>query len=254
MKSLKTSVKENCIFEEYNLPQKKIPTHIAIIMDGNGRWAKKQGHQRTIGHKAGMEALRKTIQSCARLKISYLTVYAFSTENWARPEKEVSFLMTLFNSVLNSEVENLHKNNVKIKVLGNKNRLSDSLIKKIKKAEEKTKSNTRLQVNILIDYGSRQEIINACKRIATEFSKEEIEKLSESDFNQFLYTASIPEPEILIRPGKEYRISNFLLWQLSYSELIFIDTLWPEFNEESLINVIKEYQKRNRRFGSINDC
>lgn len=235
----------------HNLKCEKIPQHIAIVMDGNGRWAKKRGKARLFGHKAGVEALRRAIKACANLGIHYLSVYAFSTENWKRPKTEVTFLMELLKKTITLEVPKLKKEGARVKCFGKLSDLDPSLQKSIQKAEAETKDCTTLQVNLMINYGSRMEILDATKKIASTLSKEAIQELDEKTFTSYLYTTKIPDPEIFIRTSGETRISNYLLWQISYSELFFISSFWPDFDEKKLAAILDEYSMRSRRFGGL---
>jgi undecaprenyl diphosphate synthase len=224
----------------------EVPEHIAIIMDGNGRWAKERGLPRTAGHKEGGEALKRTIRACRELGVRYLSVYAFSTENWKRPEEEVSFLQSLLHQALLSEVKKLAKQGIRLRFLGDLTAFSEDLRKKIQEAEDLTAVNTEYQLNIMLNYGSRDEIICAVNKAITS-GKE----VNEADFSNLLYTTGIPDPELIIRTSGEKRLSNFLLWQSAYSELWFTDTYWPDFNKEVLQQAIAEYALRCRRFGGL---
>lgn len=237
----------------YNINKDAVPNHIAIIMDGNGRWATKRKLPRNAGHRAGVEALRDVIKTSSNIGIKYLTLYAFSTENWKRPESEVSLLMKLLIEYLRKEVKELHKNNVKINVIGDIKQFHDEVIEEVDKAINKTKNNTGLCVNIALNYGGRSEIVNGIKHIAANCKNGEIkiEDINESLVSSFLYTKNMPDPELLIRTSGEIRISNFLLWQCAYSEFWFTDIYWPDFTGEHLIKAISDYQNRSRRFGGI---
>lgn len=224
----------------------QVPNHIAIIMDGNGRWAKKRGLPRTLGHKEGAAALRKVITHAAQLGIKYLTVYAFSTENWKRSQEEVSALMFLFKNYIKNEEKNIMKNNIRFMVSGRSEHVSSSLLKAIRDLEEKSKDNTGLTFNIAFNYGGRAEIVDAVNKMLKS-GKEEI---TEEDFADYLYN-KLPDPELLIRTSGEMRISNFLLWQIAYSEIYITDTLWPDFNELELEKAIENFNKRDRRFGGV---
>lgn len=230
-----------------------LPSHIAIIMDGNGRWANKRGLPRTVGHRAGVEALRGIIRYCAEIKIRYLTLYAFSTENWSRPDEEVTALMGLVIEYLNKEIKTLHSNNIKINILGDLTKLPENTRVEVEKGIATTQGNTGLQVNIAMNYGGRQEIIKAVKDLYVHLDSKsnDLEEITEELFAEFLYTRSIPDPDLVIRPSGELRLSNFLLWQVAYSELWFSDILWPDFNSEHLCKAIIDYQKRDRRFGKV---
>lgn len=220
-----------------------IPNHIAIIMDGNGRWAKKNNRPRVFGHKAGANTLRKIVKYCGELGVKYLTVYAFSTENWKRSQEEVSALMTLFKTYINSEKKVLLENKIRFMVSGREEGVSKSLLKAIKDLEEETSKDYTMTLNIAFNYGGRAEIIDAIKK-ASELGEE----ITEENFSKFLYN-DIPDPELIIRTSGEFRISNFLLWQLAYSEIYITDVYWPDFDEEELEKAIISYNKRERRFG-----
>nr|WP_132242029.1 isoprenyl transferase [Marinisporobacter balticus] len=239
--------------DDKKLDMTRLPKHIAIIMDGNGRWAKKRGLPRTAGHKAGVEALRDIIRTCSTLNIKYLTLYAFSTENWKRPKDEVSALMQLLVHYLKKEIIELHKNNVRIRTIGDISGLSQVARKEIDIAIELTKNNDGLGVNIALNYGARAEMIKAVKEMCQKVKNNEIaiENIDENEFEQCLYTKGIPDPDLVIRPSGEFRISNFLLWQIAYSEFWFSNIFWPDFNGECLMEAIIDYQKRDRRFGGI---
>ncbi|MGL4357185.1 isoprenyl transferase [Cetobacterium sp.] len=223
-----------------------VPNHIAIIMDGNGRWAKSKGMPRTYGHKAGADTLRKILTSCGELGVKYLTVYAFSTENWKRAKEEVDTLMFLFKTYLKNEKRLLMRNNVKFIVSGRKEGVSEDLLNEIKKLEEATKGNTGITLNIAFNYGGRAELVDAIKKIVE--NKEE--NITEETVEKYLYN-QLPDPELLIRTSGEIRISNFLLWQIAYSEIYVTDTYWPDFDKAELIKAIESYQKRDRRFGGV---
>lgn len=229
----------------------KLPRHIAIIMDGNGRWAQKRGNNRVFGHQNGVAAVRDTVEAAAELGIGYLTLYAFSTENWMRPRTEIDALMSLLVSTINKETKTLQDNNIRLSAIGDIESLPKNVGKYLKRAIEDTKDNTGLVLILALSYSSRWEITNAVKQIATRIEKGELraENIDSSVLEEFLNTAGIPEPELLIRTSGEYRISNFLLWQIAYSELYFSDTLWPDFRREHLYEAIISYQNRERRFG-----
>ena len=230
-----------------------IPKHVAIIMDGNGRWAKKRLRPRVFGHRKGVESLRKTIKACGDLNIHYLTVYVFSTENWKRPKKEVSFLMGLLKELALNELPELMAQGARVTALGDLSQLPPDVLDSLNTVIEKTANNTTVQVNLMVNYGGRAEIIRGVKSLAKSVNSGElsVDDITEETFEKTLYTAGQPDPEILIRPGGEFRISNYLLWQLSYSEFFFIDTLWPDFDKETLISVLQSYQNRDRRFGGL---
>ncbi|PAB61235.1 isoprenyl transferase [Anaeromicrobium sediminis] len=239
--------------ETIQLDMENLPRHIAIIMDGNGRWAKKRGLPRTAGHKAGIEALREVIKASSELKIGFLTLYAFSTENWKRPKEEVSALMKLLVYYLQKEVKELHKNNVRIRTIGNIGQLPEEAISQIGKAVDLTKNNKGLTVNIALNYGGRDEIIRAVRNICKENIEGNIciENIDEEKFSTYLDTGDSPDPDLLIRPSGELRTSNFLLWQLAYAEFWFSNIYWPDFNKKHLYTAIKDYQMRHRRFGGL---
>ena len=231
----------------------KMPKHIAIIMDGNGRWAQKRGLPRTFGHKAGAETLRAILTEAADLGVGYLTAYAFSTENWRRPTEEVAFLMELFADYLDSEVAYLVEKNVRLRFIGSRDRLNPELRKRMIDAEQRTAAGTSITLNLAVDYGGRAEIVEAARNIACAVQKEELstETLNEEVFSHYLFTRGQPDPDLLIRPGGDMRISNFLLWQLAYAELWVVDVLWPDFTPRHFRQAIIEYQNRDRRFGGL---
>lgn len=231
----------------------KIPRHIAIIMDGNGRWAKKKFMPRTMGHRAGMTSLKKVVMAASELKIPILTVFAFSTENWKRPEEEVSYLMNLLVEYLNKELEELHQNNIKIQMLGNNQNLPNNCSLEIDKAIAKTANNKGMVFNIALNYGARDEILSAVKTLYGKIQTKEImlEDINEKLFSSYLSTSGMVDPDLLIRTAGEKRISNFLLWQIAYSELWFTKVLWPDFTEGDLWKAIYDYQQRDRRFGGL---
>ena len=242
-KKLIDKVKEN----------ENIPKCIAIVMDGNGRWAKKRGLPRTAGHKMGVETVKKTTESCIKLGVKYLILYAFSTENWKRPKDEVEFLMKLPGEYFGEELKKIIENNVKITTIGDLTKLPVSTRETIEVAINKSKNNTGLNLVFAINYGGRQEIVNATMKICQTLSKTEIDKLTQEDISRFIDTGiqNIPDPDLIIKPGGEYRLSNFLLWQLAYSELYFTKTLWPDFSEKHLCEAIISYQNRERRYGGL---
>ncbi len=231
----------------------KLPRHIAIIMDGNGRWATKRMLPRIMGHKAGIDSLREIVRACSDLGIEIITVYAFSTENWNRPSEEVSFLMKLLVEYMRREIGELHKNNVRIKILGELEPLTTVTKNEINDAIEMTRANTGLQFNIALNYGSRAELVRACKLIAGDILNEKIspDEIDEELFSNYLYTTKDADPDLIIRTSGEQRLSNFLLWQCAYSEFVFPDKLWPDFGKDDLISAIYEYQNRDRRFGTV---
>lgn len=236
-----------------NIDMDRIPKHIAIIMDGNGRWAKLRGMPRTMGHRAGVEALRGIVRYCDHLDVNYLTVYAFSTENWKRPQTEIGILMSLLKEYIRKDLEELHANNVMIKVLGDLFQLPEDVREAITLACEKTKENSGLVFNLALNYGGRAELIMAVKRIVNDVQNGCLKpgEIEEDLFEKYLYTVGCPEPELLIRTSGEMRLSNFLLWQAAYSEIVVVNECWPDFNENSLIEAVRVFQNRERRFGGI---
>ena len=230
-----------------------VPAHIAVIMDGNGRWAKKRFMPRTYGHKAGADALEQACEDADHLGIKYLTVYAFSTENWKRSVEEVAGIMNLFRRYLESSVDKSNRNNMRVRVIGEKSRLAPDIIRAINNLEEATKNNTGLQFTVAINYGGRDEIARAMKRIAEEIKDGRLspEDITEEVVSRHLDTWELPDPDLLIRTSGEERISNFLPWQLAYSEFYFTDTLWPDFNRNTFIEAIRHYTKRDRRYGGV---
>ena len=219
--------------------------HVAIIMDGNGRWGLKYKNSRNAGHKAGLNTVEKIIKETIKNKISFLTLFAFSTENWKRPKKEINYLFNLLENFLANRIEDLHKKNIKLKILGSK-KFSPKLNKLLNKSEKKTSKNTKLQINLALNYGSKYELIDAFKKIQRNKSS-----ISEKNLSKNLQTKNIPDPDLLIRTGNTKRLSNFLLWQLAYSEIFFEKKLWPAFNEKDYNRVIKEYKNIKRNFGKI---
>lgn len=230
-----------------------IPKHVAIIMDGNGRWAQKSGLPRIAGHHAGVKTIKEITRIANKMGIEILTLYAFSTENWKRPEKEVKYLMTLPQEFLINEMDELMEQNIKVKVMGFVDQLPEHTLKAVKDAEEMTKENTGLILNIALNYGSRNEMIHAVKRIVNDITEGKLseDEISEPMMSRYLLTGDYPDPDLLIRTSGEQRISNFLLWQLAYSELWFTSEYWPDFNDQSFIKAIYEYQHRKRRFGGL---
>ena len=219
--------------------------HVAIIMDGNGRWGLKYENSRNAGHKAGLKTVEKIIKETIKNKIRFLTLFAFSTENWKRPKKEVDYLFNLLENFLINKIDNLHKQNIRLKILGSK-KFSNKLNKLLDYSEKKTSKNNKLQINLALNYGSKLELINAFKRI-----NRNQDKINEKNLEKYLQTKHIPDPDILIRTGNTKRLSNFLLWQIAYSEIFFEKKLWPAFNEEDYIKIITEYKKIKRNFGRI---
>jgi len=233
------------------IDKNNLPKHIAITMDGNGRWAKSKGKLRIFGHNNGIKAVRDTVEGAAEIGIEYLTLYAFSTENWDRPEKEVNALMTLLVSAINKETKTLMDNNIRLSAIGDIKKLPSKAQKELQEAVAKTKDNTRMNLVLALSYSSRWEILNAVQDIIKDGVK--AEEINETTFQQYLTTKNVPDPELLIRTSGEYRISNFLLWQIAYSELYFTETLWPDFRRGDLYNAILDYQSRERRFGKTTE-
>lgn len=245
--------KVNGTEEEISLDMENMPKHIAIIMDGNGRWAKKRKLPRTMGHKAGVETIRRVLKEADRLGVRYMTLYAFSTENWKRPKEEVGALMKLLVQYLKQEINELHKNGVRIRVLGDISMLPQECIDEIERAKEKTRFNTGITMNIALNYGGRNEIIRGIKNLVKDVQDGNIniDNIDEKMFEDYLYTKGIPDPDIIVRPSGEQRLSNFLLWQCAYSEFWYSNICWPDFKEKDLHQAIYDYQKRDRRFGGI---
>ncbi len=238
-----------------NIDKEKLPKHVAIIMDGNGRWANQKGLLRTVGHENGSKSVRVVVETAAKLGIEYLTLYAFSTENWNRPKIEVDILMKLLINSLKNEVKSLTENDIKLLIIGNIEMLPKSASKKLFEVIEKTKNNKRMTLTIALSYGSREEIMNAVKDICVKVKNNiiSIDHIDESIINQHLYTQNLPDVDLLIRTSGEHRISNFLLWQIAYAELYFTSVLWPDFSEDDLYEAIISYQKRERRFGKTSE-
>jgi undecaprenyl diphosphate synthase len=236
------------------IDRNNVPRHVAIIMDGNGRWAKEKGLARTVGHREGTKRVKEIIKAARELGIQVVTFFAFSSENWSRPKAEVSLLMRYLNNFLDREVSELEKNNVRLVIIGRGNPIPGDLQKKLRKAEAKTRNNTGITMVLALNYGGRQEIVDAAKKFAASVQKgqDAIESLDENNFSRYLYTAGLPDPDLLIRTSGEKRISNFLLWQLSYAELYFPKKYWPDFRSKDLEMAIEIYQKRERRFGLVN--
>ncbi|ALJ35059.1 isoprenyl transferase [Azospirillum brasilense] len=228
------------------------PAHVAVIMDGNGRWAKSRGLPRTAGHKKGVDAVRRTVEAAGDLGIGYLTIFSFSSENWRRPEEEVSDLMQLLRFYLRSEIADLHRNGVRLRVIGDRARLSKDIVGLIDNAETLTRDNRKLTLVVALSYGSRQEITLAARRLAEEVKAGTLDPadITEDRLSERLFTADIPDPDLIVRTSGEKRISNFLLWQAAYAELVFVDTLWPDFSKRDLEAAIEEFHRRERRFGA----
>lgn len=238
-----------------NINLELLPQHIAIIMDGNGRWAKGKGKLRVFGHQSGVLAVRDTVEAAAELGVKHLTLYAFSTENWNRPKFEVNALMELLVSTINKETKTLMENNIRLNAIGDLSQLPKKCLKELEEAKKKTENNTRMTLHLALSYSSKWEIINAVKNIASKVKNNElnIDEINDSIFDAHLTTAGIPDPELLVRTSGEHRISNFLLWQIAYSELYFTDKLWPDFRKEDLYEAIVDFQSRERRFGKTSE-
>ena len=222
-------------------------------MDGNGRWAKQKGLPRLMGHKRGVESVRKITESCSKFNIKHLTLYTFSEQNWNRPIDEVSGLMKLFVKSLKTELKNLNDNNIRFTIIGDISTMKHEIKKEIMYSIEKTKKNTGLNLNLAFNYSGRQEIVNMVKNISSDYKNGVLDNINDRLINNYLYTANISDPDLLIRTGGEYRLSNFLLWQIAYTEIFFTKTYWPSFDENELIKAIKDYQSRERRFGKISE-
>ncbi len=235
--------------------QSKLPKHVAIIMDGNGRWAKQKGEDRIVGHENGVKSVRDTVEAAAELGINYITLYAFSTENWNRPQEEVIALMQLLVHTISAETKTLNKNNIRLQAIGDLKSLPTDCYDELKEAIEKTSTNTRTTLVLALSYSSRWEIVNAVQHIAEKIKQGTLmpTEINENTINEHLCTAGMPEPELMIRTSGESRISNFLLWQLAYSELYFTDKLWPDFRKEDFYEAIVDYQHRERRFGKTSE-
>jgi undecaprenyl diphosphate synthase len=232
-----------------------LPKHVAIIMDGNGRWAKDRGLPRTAGHREGISRVKEIVRAAAEMGIQVLTFFAFSTENWSRPKKEISMLMRSLSNFLDTQIADLNKNNIRLKTIGRDEPLPKYVQAKLKLAQEKTKDNTGLVVVLALNYGARQEIVDAAKKFAQSAVRGEADaaKLDSEEFSRYLYTAGLPDPDLLIRTSAQMRISNFLLWQISYTELYFPKKHWPDFRKKDFEEAIEAYQKRERRFGGLGD-
>jgi undecaprenyl diphosphate synthase len=239
----------------HSIDKTNLPKHLAIIMDGNGRWAKQKGFIRAIGHENGTKSVRVTVETCAKLGIENLTLYAFSTENWKRPKLEVDTLMKLLVNSLKSELKTLQENDIKLNSIGALDKLPKSIYKQLNEVIELTKNNTRMTLTLALSYGSREELLNVVKNISDKVKNNiiSIDSIDESIINQHLYTHNLPDVDLVIRTSGEHRISNFLLWQIAYAEFYFTAVLWPDFKEEDLYEAIISYQKRERRFGKTSE-
>jgi undecaprenyl diphosphate synthase len=233
----------------------RLPRHLAVIMDGNGRWAKQRMLQRIVGHQKGVETVRMIVEECSKLGIGYLTLFAFSAENWLRPKSEVQALMTLLKKYIRAEVPRMMHNNIRFAVIGNCEDLPSAVNREISEAKEKTAANTGMQLTLALSYGSRQEIVSAASRLAADVSSGAVapSAITEQLFNGYLFTEGMPDPDLLIRTSGEMRISNFLLWQLAYTELYFTDVNWPDFDRTELHRALRDFQDRERRFGMTSD-
>ncbi|WP_448607657.1 isoprenyl transferase [Paenimyroides ceti] len=240
---------------DQELKKELLPTHLAIIMDGNGRWAKQKGFLRTLGHENGAKTVKKTIESCTKMGIKYLTLYAFSTENWNRPKVEVQTLMRILVKALKKELKTLMKHNIRLNAIGSLNNLPESVRKELTEVLEKTKENSQMTLSLALSYGSREELISATKQLCDKVKNNiiSIEDIDESVINNHLYTRNLPDVDLVIRTSGEQRISNFLLWQIAYAEFYFTDILWPDFSEQHLIEALLNYQSRERRFGKTSE-
>jgi len=238
-----------------SIDKTNLPKHLAIIMDGNGRWAKQQGFLRAFGHENGTKSVKKTITTCAKLGIEYLTLYAFSTENWNRPKLEVEALMKILINSLKKELGTLQENNIRLNAIGNLDKLPKTAQKELLDVIDKTKNNTRLTLTLALSYGSREELVNAVRIISDKVKNNiiSIDTIDDSIINEHLYTQNLPDVDLLIRTSGEHRISNFLLWQIAYAELYFTNVLWPDFKDQDLYEAIISYQKRERRFGKTSE-
>jgi undecaprenyl diphosphate synthase len=239
--------------EEYGLDRNAMPRHIAIVMDGNGRWARRRGLSRIEGHRKAVQAVRETVETCAELGIGYLTLYAFSVENWSRPKREIDALMRLLRRFIRQETPKIMKNRIRFRAIGRKRPLPPAVLADIRELERKTADNDGLTVVLAINYGGRSEIVDAVKRCASKVHRGELplRQITEETFGEFLYTRGMPDPDLLIRTSGEHRLSNFLLWQTWYTELWVTPVLWPDFRRKHLIEAIKEYGRRERRFGGV---
>lgn len=233
----------------------KLPEHIAIIMDGNGRWAKQHGKPRVFGHKSGVKAVRQVTEACAEIGVKYLTLYAFSTENWNRPAFEVTALMELLVLTIGGEIKTLQKNNIRLNAIGNIDNLPKSCKNSLLKAIEETKNNTRMTLTLALSYGSREEIYDAFLKMHKDLlsGQKSLEELNHDSIREYLYTSNLPDPELLIRTSGEHRVSNFLLWQLAYTEFVFTEKYWPDIDKEDLYSFIYQFQQRERRFGKTSE-
>jgi undecaprenyl diphosphate synthase len=241
------SLSETC--EEHTLSINNLPKHVSIIMDGNGRWAKERNQPRRKGHQAGAEVLRRVIRLCLEFGVHYLSVYTFSTENWNRPKDEVQFLMTLLKRLIANEKKSMQEQGVRFRRCGFRDRVPKDVLKVLDDVEQDTQHNTALQLNLMFNYGARQELLNVCRTIVDDHKTSDV--ISEDDVSRALFTHDSPDPDVLIRTGGDFRISNYMLWQLSYTELFFLDVKWPDFDKAHFVSVIQEFQQRHRRYGGL---
>jgi len=234
-------------------PELRIPAHIGVIMDGNGRWARARGKPRTEGHVAGVKSLRQLVESCIHYGVGYLTVFSFSSENWTRPKDEISFIFGLLRRFVASDLEKLHRNNVRVKIIGSREGLDDGLRRLIAEVEATTAMNTGLKLQVAFNYGGKAEITEAVRRIGSLVATGRLkpEDITEDTIGRALYTAGMPDPDIIIRTSGEQRVSNFLLWQSAYSELVFVEDNWPDFDEAAFVRVLEDYSGRERRYGGV---
>ncbi|MBF0469331.1 MAG: isoprenyl transferase [Desulfamplus sp.] len=240
-------------FKKYGIDPSRLPRHVAIIMDGNGRWAKKKFMNRVSGHEKGSEAVRSIVTICREIEIEVLTLYAFSTENWARPKAEVAALMALLKKFIVSEIDSLHKKGIRLEMIGQKEKLPQDVRDALDGAMSHTARNKQMCLNLALSYGGREEIVHAVRKIASKVKKGKLSsgKITEEVISQHLYTRKLPDPDMVIRTSGEMRLSNFLLWQSGYAEFFFTKTLWPDFTEQEFVEMVKDYQSRDRRFGKV---
>jgi undecaprenyl diphosphate synthase len=250
---IKSGSRDHTLLKQIDLT--RLPRHIAVIMDGNGRWAKRRHLPRVAGHRAGVEAVRTTVETSARLGIDVLTLYAFSVENWKRPPFEIEALMTFLKEYLRKELENIHRNNIRFETIGRVNELDESVQFELRSAIRKTANNTGMVLNVALNYGGRVELVDACRKLLDRCLAEgrAPETITEAEITRHLYTANLPDPDLLIRTSGELRLSNFLLWQIAYSEIYVTDVLWPDFRRPDLFAAIIDFQKRERRYGGLVD-
>jgi len=250
---IKSGSRDDTLFKQIDLT--RLPRHIAVIMDGNGRWAKRRHLPRVAGHRGGVEGVRTTVETSARLGIDVLTLYAFSVENWKRPPFEIEALMTFLKEYLRKELENIHRNNIRFETIGRVNELDESVQFELRSAIRKTANNTGMVLNVALNYGGRVELVDACRKLLDRCLAEgrAPETITEAEITRHLYTANLPDPDLLIRTSGELRLSNFLLWQIAYSEIYVTDVLWPDFRRPDLFAVIIDFQKRERRYGGLVD-